>query len=60
MTAPHRVAEALRRVLDLLSSGRLAIAVTEIASLAEAAATHDLLAEGRGAGKYVARLASME
>jgi NADPH:quinone reductase len=60
VTAPHRVAEALRRVLDLLSSGRLAIAVTEIASLAEAAATHDLLAEGRGAGKYVARLASME
>jgi len=60
VTAPHRVAEALRRVLDLLSSGRLAIAVTEIASLAEAAATHDLLAEGRGAGKYVARLASLE
>jgi len=60
VTAPHRVAEALRRVLDLLSSGRLAIAVTEIASLAEAAAIHDLLAEGRGAGKYVARLASME
>lgn len=60
VTAPHRVAEALRRVLDLLSTGRLAIAVTEIASLAEAAATHDLLAEGRGAGKYVARLAPME
>ena len=60
VTAPHRVAEALRRVLDLLSTGRLAIAVTEIASLAEAAATHDLLAEGRGAGKYVARLASLE
>ena len=60
VTAPHRVAEALRRVLDLLSTGRLAIAVTEIASLAEAAATHDLLAEGRGVGKYVARLASLE
>ena len=60
VTAPHRVAEALRRVLDLLSTGRLAIAVTEIASLDEAAATHDLLAEGRGAGKYVARLAPME
>ena len=32
------------------------IAITEISSLAEVPAVHQLLAEGRGEGKYVARL----
>lgn len=53
--APHRVAGALRRVLDLLAAGRLDVPVTEVGSLAGVSAVHQLLAAGRGAGKYVAR-----
>jgi NADPH:quinone reductase-like Zn-dependent oxidoreductase len=52
---PRRRA-GLRRVLDLLTGGRLDIAITEVSSLAEVPAVHQLLAEGRGEGKYVARL----
>jgi NADPH:quinone reductase len=55
-TAPHRASAGLRRVLDLLAGGRLDIAITEVGSLAEVPAVHQLLAEGRGEGKYVARL----
>jgi NADPH:quinone reductase len=55
-TAPHRASAGLRRVLDLLAGGRLDIAITEVSSLAEVPAVHQLLAEGRGEGKYVARL----
>ncbi|MFC8451887.1 zinc-binding alcohol dehydrogenase family protein [Kitasatospora sp. NPDC057223] len=54
--APHRVAAALRRTLALLAEGRLALPVTEVASPAGVPAVHDLLAAGRGAGKYVVRL----
>lgn len=54
--APHRAAAALRRVLGLIAEGRLDIAITEVGSLADVPAVHQLLAEGRGAGKYVARL----
>lgn len=56
VTAPGRVAKALSSVLDMIVAGRLDIAVTEVGSLAEVAAVHQLLAEGRGTGKYVARL----
>ncbi|MCW2943275.1 MAG: oxidoreductase [Actinomycetia bacterium] len=55
-TAPHRASAGLRRVLDLLAEGRLDIAITEVGSLADVPAVHQLLAEGRGDGKYVARL----
>ena len=55
-TAPRRAAAALHRVLDLLGDGRLDLTVTEAASLADVPAIHQLLAEGRGSGKYVARL----
>ncbi len=55
-TAPHRAAVGLRRVLDLIAGGQLHIAVTEAGSLADVPAVHQLLAEGRGDGKYVARL----
>jgi NADPH2:quinone reductase len=55
-TAPHRASAGLRRVLDLIAEGRLDIAITEIGSLADVPAVHQLLAEGRGDGKYVARL----
>ena len=55
-TAPHRASSGLRRVLDLITQGRLDIAVTEVGSLADVPAVHQLLAEGRGDGKYVVRL----
>jgi NADPH2:quinone reductase len=55
--APHRASSGLRRVLDLITQGRLDIAITEVGSLADVAAVHQLLAEGRGEGKYVVRLA---
>jgi NADPH2:quinone reductase len=55
-TAPHRASAGLRRVLDLITEGRLDIAVTEAGSLADVPAVHQLLAEGRGDGKYVVRL----
>ncbi|MFF5208669.1 zinc-binding alcohol dehydrogenase family protein [Streptosporangium sp. NPDC000396] len=57
-TAPRRVAAATRRVLDLVATGRLDVPLTEVGSLAEAPAVHQLLADGRGNGKYVVRLAS--
>lgn len=52
--APPRAASALRRVLDLLDERKLDLAVTEVGGLDRVAATHQLLADGRGAGKYVA------
>lgn len=54
-TVPHRVAAALGRILGLLASGQLDITITEVGSLAEVAAVHQLLADGRGTGKYVAQ-----
>jgi NADPH2:quinone reductase len=59
-TAPHRVAAALAAVLDLIAAGRLDLAVTEVGSLDEVPAVHQLLANGRGNGKYVARLTPAE
>ncbi|MFL6076091.1 MAG: zinc-binding alcohol dehydrogenase family protein [Mycobacteriales bacterium] len=53
--APHRVAGAMRQVLDLLAAGKLAYPVTEV-PLADVPGVHQALADGRGAGKYVARL----
>ncbi|NKY89615.1 quinone oxidoreductase family protein [Nocardia veterana] len=54
--APAKVAAATRRVLDYLAEGALSIPVTELGSLDEVIATHDLLASGQGVGKYVARI----
>ena len=53
VAAPARVAAALRRVLDLVAERALSVAVTEVASLDGVAEVHQLLAEGRGSGKYV-------
>jgi NADPH:quinone reductase len=53
LTAPGHVAHALDVVLRLLASKRLRMPVTEIAGLDGVAAVHDLLASGRGVGKYV-------
>ncbi|MCW2862513.1 MAG: oxidoreductase [Actinoallomurus sp.] len=55
-TAPHRASAGLRRVLDLIVEGPLDIAITEVGSLADVPAVHQLLAEGRGDGKYVVHL----
>ncbi|MEV0403838.1 zinc-binding dehydrogenase [Actinoallomurus sp. NPDC050550] len=60
VTAPERVAVALRRVLDLIAEGRLDVPVTELGSLSEVPAAHQLLADGRGTGKYVARIGPAE
>jgi NADPH:quinone reductase len=57
-TAPHRASAGLRRVFYLIAEGTMDIAVTEVGSLAEVPAVHQLLAEGHGEGKYVARLES--
>jgi NADPH2:quinone reductase len=40
-----------------MADGRLAVPITEVRSLAEVPATQQLLAEGRGTGKYVVRIA---
>ncbi|NUR87725.1 MAG: zinc-binding dehydrogenase [Nonomuraea sp.] len=56
-SAPGRVAAALRRALDLIAAGRLDVAVTDLGTLSDVPAVHQLLANGRGAGKYVARIA---
>ena len=56
VSAPARVADALRRVLDLIATGRLSVDVTDIGPLTEVAGVHQLLADGRGSGKYVASL----
>ncbi len=54
--APHRAAAGLHRVLGLVGDGRLEVPVGVVGSLADVPGVHQLLAEGRGAGKYVARL----
>ncbi|WP_329120714.1 quinone oxidoreductase family protein [Streptomyces sp. NBC_01465] len=54
--APHRAAAGLSRVLELAATGQLTVPLTELAYLEEVPETHQLLAEGRGEGKYVVRL----
>lgn len=51
--APDRAAAGLRQVLKLMADGSLTLDVTVVDGLAEVPACHQLLAEGRGAGKYV-------
>ena len=56
MTAPATVAAALGSGLRLLADGKADLRVTTISSLDQVPAIHQLLAEGRGTGKYVATL----
>lgn len=56
--APQRVSSALREVLRLLADDRLRLAPNEVDALEDVPAVHQLLAEGRGEGKYVVKLAS--
>ncbi|MGI5226705.1 quinone oxidoreductase family protein [Actinoallomurus sp. CA-142502] len=53
--ATHRAAAGLREVLGLVADGTLDLPVTEAGALAEVPEIHQLLAEGRGRGKYVVR-----
>jgi NADPH:quinone reductase len=55
--APERAAAGLRKVLALLSDDKLTMDVTVVDGLAEVPALHQLLAEGRGTGKYVIAVA---
>lgn len=52
-TSPDIAAGALRRVVALLAEGQVDVMLTEIGSLEEVPAIHQLLADGRGTGKYV-------
>ena len=56
--APHRAADALRQVLELLADRRLTPTVTVLTRLEDVPNAHQLLAEGRGVGKYVAAVAA--
>src|SRR5690606_4679633 len=57
-TAPHRTADALGQALTLVAAKRLRPAVTVLDRLADVPATHQLMAEGRGVGKYVVAVGS--
>jgi NADPH2:quinone reductase len=51
--APDRVAAALARVLRMLADHTLSVTPTTVGSLEGVPDVHDLLATGRGTGKYV-------
>jgi NADPH2:quinone reductase len=55
-TVPERAATGLRRVLELVAGKLLSPEVTLVEGLADVPAVHQLLAEGRGTGKYVVAL----
>jgi NADPH2:quinone reductase len=52
-TLPEKVAGALADALAMVAAGELDLPVTVVDSLAGVGEVHDLLATGRGAGKYV-------
>ena len=56
-TSPARVRDALRHSLQLLAEGRVRLDVTPVHGLDAVPEVHERLANRRGAGKYVARLA---
>jgi len=56
-SAPARVADAIRRGLDLLAERRVDLDATVLDGLDEVAQAHQLLADGRGSGKYVVSIA---
>ena len=52
-TAPETVASALARGLEMIAAAQIRPEPTIVEPLASVAAIHDLLAAGRGTGKYV-------
>lgn len=56
VTAPKTVADALAQGLKMIAAAQIRPQLTVIEPLGSVAATHDLLAAGRGDGKYVAKV----
>lgn len=56
-TAPGVAASALERGLGMIAAGEIRPPITVVESLAAVGEVHDLLAQGRGNGKYVVRVA---
>jgi NADPH:quinone reductase len=54
-TAPNTVASALAKGLEMIAAAQIRLGLTVVEPLESVAAIHDLLAAGRGSGKYVAR-----
>ncbi|MFI1568998.1 zinc-binding alcohol dehydrogenase family protein [Streptomyces sp. NPDC020490] len=57
--APKDVARSIRQMLEFLASGRFGFPVTELKSLHDVSDAYDLLATGRGTGKYVAAVSGV-
>ena len=57
-TAPNAVASALARGLEMIAAAQIRPELTMVESLESVAAIHDLLAAGRGNGKYVTNVRS--
>ena len=55
-TAPETVARALATGLEMMAAAQIRPELTMVEPLDSVAAIHDLLAAGRGTGKYVARV----
>jgi len=55
-TAPKAVAVALATGLEMIAAAQIRPEVTVVEPLESVAAIHDLLAAGRGSGKYVAKV----
>jgi len=54
--APKAVASALAKGLEMIAAAQIRSEVTIVESLGSVAAIHDLLAAGRGSGKYVIKV----
>jgi len=54
--APKAVASALAKGLEMIAAARIRPEVTIVEPLESVAAIHDLLAAGRGSGKYVIKV----
>ena len=54
--APKAVASALAKGLEMIAAAQIRPELTIIKPLESVAAIHDLLATGRGSGKYVAKV----
>jgi NADPH2:quinone reductase len=55
-TAPKAVASALAKGLEMIAAAQIRPELIIVESLGSVAAIHDLLAAGRGSGKYVAKV----
>jgi NADPH2:quinone reductase len=56
VTAPKAVASALAKGLEMIAAARIRPELTVVEPLGSVAAIHDMLAAGRGSGKYVTKV----